>query len=69
MEAFNPAADFIDYLFSTIADDAIEQMLQEATEEGELMNNLLTYDLENSWLTSQRLSGGTFLYQTIHTSF
>ena len=35
MEAFNPAADFIDYLFSTIADDAIEQMLQEATEEGE----------------------------------
>ena len=35
MEAFNPAADFIDYLFSTIADDAIEQMLQEATDEGE----------------------------------
>ena len=35
MEHFNPADNFIDYLFSTIADDAIEQMLQEASEEGE----------------------------------
>ena len=42
MEAFNPAADFIDYLFSTIADDAIEQMLQEATDEGE--ENFYAFD-------------------------
>ena len=42
MEAFNPATDFIDYLFSTIADDAIEQMLQEATDEGE--ENFYAFD-------------------------
>ena len=33
MEHFKPVDDFIDYLFTTIADGAIEQMLQDATSE------------------------------------